>query len=98
MKIGDHFLQFFVVVVNHWHFFVDALVASDLRKILSDKGLTEAIGRASIQATSELEGFHSSLNRNAPKMEGFSYSGMLSRQVLYWITIIIINSVIFYIS
>jgi hypothetical protein len=42
----------------------------------------EAIGMAGKHATSELESFHSEINRNAPKMEGFSYSGMISRYVL----------------
>lgn len=67
-------------------YLLDAEVASSLRKILLDENLMKGIDRASMEATSELEGFHAALNRNAPKMEGFSYSGMLSRYAptLFW--------------
>ena len=59
--------------------FVDTELDKELRAILLDPKIIEAVDRASKNATSELEGFHSSLNRNAPKMEGFSYAGMISR-------------------
>ena len=49
----------------------------DVKLIIDD--LAEAVNNAGPHSTSELESFHSSLNRNAPKMEGFSYSGMMSR-------------------
>lgn len=45
------------------------------------KDFVEPINQAGEHSTSELESFHSCLNRNAPKMEGFSYSGMKSRYV-----------------
>ena len=42
------------------------------------KDLQKAVDNVGPCPTSELESFHSQLNRNAPKMEGFSYCGMLS--------------------
>jgi len=55
------------------------IVTMEFRAIIENKRLLQAIAMAGKLATSELENFHSDINRNAPKMEGFSYSGMLSR-------------------
>ena len=48
-------------------------VLTDLHegKILLDPCVVEAVNRARDCTTSELESFHSCLNRNAPKTEGF---------------------------
>jgi len=51
----------------------------EMENIVLDSKLIEAINNASKITTSEIESFHSCLNRNAPKMEGFSYSKQLSR-------------------
>ena len=53
----------------------------EFREIVLDEKIVEAVNRASEDSTSELESFHSCLNRNAPKMEGLSHQGMLSRYV-----------------
>lgn len=57
----------------------DSEVDLETKKILMEKQFVAAVNMASDTATSELEGFHSLVNQYAPKMEGFSYSGMLSR-------------------
>ncbi|XP_067945109.1 uncharacterized protein [Watersipora subatra] len=83
-------------VVGHWsetiirhlyHVVVNtepgnSLTAVKLRPILERKGLIDAVSKAGRLATTELESFHAEINRNAPKMEGFSNSGMLSWFVL----------------
>ena len=76
-------------------FFVDTELDKELRAILLDPKILEAVNRASKNATSELEGFHSCLNRNAPKMEGFSYAGMISRLVilLHWVQKVVSTTV-----
>ena len=50
---------------------------TDVTAVFED--LQKAVDNIGPCATSELESFHSQLNRNAPKMEDFSYCGMLSR-------------------
>jgi len=69
------------IIISHLHDFCFKGTELDtrIRDILLDKKIVEAVNRASQDSTSELEGFHSCLNRYAPKMEGFSYSGMKSR-------------------
>ena len=42
-----------------------------------------AVKMVGIEATSDLESFHTAINRNALKMVGFSYSGMLTRYVFF---------------
>ncbi|XP_067930909.1 uncharacterized protein [Watersipora subatra] len=61
--------------------YLDCQLHADLIQLFSDTifNFSSAINRASTVSTSELESFHSSLNRNAPKREGFSFAGMLSR-------------------
>lgn len=57
-------------------------LADKIKPLLEDKKLLAAISRCSDEDTSELESFHSALNRNAPKMHGFSHQGMISRFAL----------------
>ena len=45
--------------------------------MIADKRLLTGVAKADKENTVELESFHSLLNRNAPKMTPFSYSGML---------------------
>jgi hypothetical protein len=49
--------------------------------IIRDTHLVNAIAKAGKENTSELESYHAHLNRYAPKMTPFSYSGMKSRYV-----------------
>lgn len=56
-------------------------LVEEVKKVILDPAILEAVDMAGTNTTSELESFHSAINRNAPKMEGFSYSGMLSRLV-----------------
>ena len=77
---------FLMIVCLYKHLMTDvATVFENFQKALDNAGPC---------STSELEGFHSQLNRNAPKMEGFSYSGMLSRYeyVLYLILVLYVGS------
>lgn len=64
---------------TNYTFIVDSELHQEMLKILLDPNIIEAVNRAGEDTTSELESFHSCLNRNAPKMVGFSYSGMLTR-------------------
>ena len=54
-------------------------VVAKLESIVANKDIREAVQRASNQDTSQLESFHSDVNRNAPKMYYFSYHGMSAR-------------------
>ena len=67
----------------------------DMMKICKEKGLLDAICRASNNSTSELESYHAALNRNAPKMESFGQSSMISRYAMYS-RIQILADIIFY--
>ena len=58
-------------------FTVDGMVASKAEAILTDKRLVTAIGRCSSHDTSELESYHSTINRNCPKMYSFTYDCMV---------------------
>ena len=49
--------------------------------VVEEKDILEAVMRASSADTAALESYHAELNRNAPKMSYFSYSGMQSRYV-----------------
>lgn len=60
-------------------YFVDDPVVKKMSDILINKRLLDAIKMTGVGALSELESFHASINRNAPKMVGISYSGMLTR-------------------
>ena len=51
----------------------------DMMKICKKKVLLDAMGRASNNRTSKLESYHPVLNGNAPKMESFGKSYMISR-------------------
>lgn len=55
------------------------MVTLEFRAVIENKRLLDAIGMAGKVATSEQESFHAEVNRYAPKMAGFSYSGMISR-------------------
>lgn len=61
--------------------FVDNPVVQKMSDILLSTRLLKAISMTGVEATSELESFHAAINRNAPKMVGFSYSGMVTRLV-----------------
>ncbi|XP_067946601.1 uncharacterized protein [Watersipora subatra] len=50
-----------------------------LTPVVHKKDILEAVMRASSADTAALESYHAELNRNAPKMSYFSYSGMQSR-------------------
>ena len=63
-------------------FFPDGLVAKKIRSVLEDKALLASIQRCSMEDTGDLESYHSMLNKNCPKMYGFSHQGMISRLVL----------------
>ena len=54
-------------------------VVDQMRDIMHNSRLLDAINKTGLNATSELESFHASINSNAPKMVGVSYSGVLSR-------------------
>lgn len=58
---------------------LDEALALEVHDILWNDRLIDTVSRASADTTSELESFHAQINRNAPKMSNFSYSGILSR-------------------
>ena len=57
----------------------DGKVVGKLQQIIEVKDMLEAVARASSDDTSQLESFHSDINRNSPKMHYFSYNGMSAR-------------------
>ena len=58
---------------------VGTILHKDVEEVLLNDRLLKAISMSGEFGTSELESFHSDINRQAPKMEGFSYHGQLSR-------------------
>ena len=68
-----------MTAINTYVSVLDTESDKELRKILLDDQIVEAVNKPGVETTSELKSFHSCLNRNAPKMEGFSSAGMLSR-------------------
>lgn len=58
---------------------VGTILHKDVEEVLLNDRLLKAISMSGEFGTSELESFHSDINRHAPKMEGFSYHGQISR-------------------
>ena len=65
----------------------------DVENILLNGKLLKAIGMTGEFGTSELESFHSNINHYAPKMEGFSYHGQVSRLAFKLINLLLSMSV-----
>ena len=59
--------------------FEGGVLANRIKKIIENDKVLEGLQKASKDDTSELESFHSALNRNSPKQFGFSHNGMISR-------------------
>lgn len=72
-----------VVIVKWVICFQGGKLAEKVKLVLEDTKLLAALSRCSDEDTSELESFHSALNKNVPKMHGFSLQGLISRFVLY---------------
>lgn len=66
---------------EHKFMIVESQLAYQANDILVNTRLITAINMAGRNTTSELEYFHSHLNRYIPKMQSFSYHGMLTRYV-----------------
>lgn len=63
--------------------FIGTVVYEKMCKTLTTDSLMKGIQQASpFEQTSCLEGFHSVLNQFAPKMIGYSYSGMYCRYII----------------
>ena len=75
-----HFVGFAGCAVDVW-----------LRKELGKTMLLNDVKQGSIHNTSELESFHSTLNRFAPKLQGLPYDGMFGRYALHTCILIILK-------
>ena len=70
--------------MNFYINILDSPLHRALKPLICDTRLVDAISKAGKDNTSELESFHALINRNAPKMIPFSYSGMMSRYAWTW--------------
>ena len=60
-------------------YIIGGAVAHKVQTIVESDRLLSAVARCSHEDTSELECYHSAINKNCPKMYSFCYDGMLSR-------------------